>query len=131
MRSNLKNSSLAAGTPEGECGGAHQHDVAGFVLAHGLAPAGPTKGEGKNRQKMVENDLVDTALRDSAFPQSKAIPQVVSEAKDNMIVLPGQLFYTTTITVCLWFLTKNKKPDSERGKLDESASLASSFPIAA
>jgi type I restriction enzyme M protein len=25
-----------------------------------------------------------------------------------MIALPGQLFYTTTIPVCLWFLTKNK-----------------------
>jgi type I restriction enzyme M protein len=45
-----------------------------------------TKGEGAIRQKMVENDLVDC-----------------------MIALPGQLFYTTPIPVCLWFLTKNKK----------------------
>jgi type I restriction enzyme M protein len=43
------------------------------------------------RQKLVENDLVDC-----------------------MIALPGQLFYTTQIPVCLWFLTKNKKADSER-----------------
>lgn len=26
-----------------------------------------------------------------------------------MIALPGQLFYTTQIPVCLWFITKNKK----------------------
>lgn len=45
-----------------------------------------TKGEGLIRQKMIENDLVDC-----------------------MIALPGQLFYTTQIPVCLWFLTKNKK----------------------
>jgi type I restriction enzyme M protein len=35
---------------------------------------------------MIENDLVDC-----------------------MIAMPGQLFYTTQIPVCLWFLTKNKK----------------------
>jgi type I restriction enzyme M protein len=27
---------------------------------------------------------------------------------DYMIALPGQLFYTTQIPVCLWFVTKNK-----------------------
>jgi type I restriction-modification system DNA methylase subunit len=51
-----------------------------------------TKGEGAIRQKMVENDLVDC-----------------------MIALPGQLFYSVQIPVCLWFLTKSKKADSERG----------------
>ena len=60
-------------------------------------------------QKLVENDLVDTAPRENAISEGEAIPQVVSEAKDNMIALPGQLFYTTQIPVCLWFLTKNKK----------------------
>jgi type I restriction enzyme M protein len=32
-----------------------------------------------------------------------------------MIALPGQLFFTTQIPVCLWFITKNKKADTERG----------------
>ena len=32
-----------------------------------------------------------------------------------MIALPGQLFYTTQIPVCLWFLTKNKKGNTEQG----------------
>ncbi|MEJ6644093.1 MAG: class I SAM-dependent DNA methyltransferase [Akkermansiaceae bacterium] len=68
-----------------------EHGVAGFVLANGSMSTN-TKGEGAIRQKMVENDLVDC-----------------------MIALPGQLFYTTQIPVCLWFLTKNKKADSERG----------------
>jgi len=65
--------------------------VAGFVLANGSMSTN-TKGEGLIRQKLVENDLVDC-----------------------MVALPGQLFYTTQIPVCLWFLTKSKKADSERG----------------
>jgi type I restriction enzyme M protein len=68
-----------------------ENGVAGFVLANGSMSTN-TKGEGAIRQKMVENDLVDC-----------------------MIALPGQLFYTTQIPVCLWFLTKNKKADNERG----------------
>lgn len=62
-----------------------ENGTAGFVLANG-AMSTSTKGEGEIRQKMIENDLVDC-----------------------MIALPGQLFYTTQIPVCLWFLTKNKK----------------------
>ncbi|MFT6182140.1 MAG: hypothetical protein ACJAQT_001910 [Akkermansiaceae bacterium] len=45
------------GCPKGECGSAHQHDVAGFVLANGSISTN-TKGEGAIRQKRVENDLV-------------------------------------------------------------------------
>lgn len=68
-----------------------ENGVAGFVLANGSMSTN-TSGEGTIRQKIVENDLVDC-----------------------MIALPGQLFYTTQIPVCLWFLTKNKKADPERG----------------
>ena len=66
-----------------------EHGVAGFVLANGSMSTN-TKGEGAIRQKMVENDLVDC-----------------------MIALPGQLFYTVQIPVCLWFLTKNKSGATE------------------
>ena len=65
--------------------------TAGFVLANGSMSSN-TSGEGAIRRKMIENDLVDC-----------------------MIALPGQLFYTTQIPVCLWFLTKNKKGNSEQG----------------
>ncbi|MEH6564730.1 MAG: class I SAM-dependent DNA methyltransferase [Halopseudomonas sp.] len=58
--------------------------VAGFVLANGSMSSN-TSGEGLIRQKLIENDHVDC-----------------------MIALPGQLFYTTQIPVCLWFITKNK-----------------------
>jgi type I restriction enzyme M protein len=58
--------------------------VAGFVLANGSMSTNTT-GEGQIRQKIVENDLVDC-----------------------MIALPGQLFYTTQIPVCMWILAKNK-----------------------
>lgn len=65
--------------------------VAGFVLANGSMSTS-TNSEGDIRQKMIENDLVDC-----------------------MIALPGQLFYTTQIPVCLWFLSKNKKADAVKG----------------
>lgn len=68
-----------------------ENGTAGFVLANGSMSSN-TGGEGEIRKKMVENDLVDC-----------------------MIALPGQLFYTTQIPVCLWFLTKNKKQDAEHG----------------
>ncbi|MBB3170158.1 type I restriction-modification system subunit M [Simiduia aestuariiviva] len=65
--------------------------VAGFVLANG-AMSTNTKGEGEIRKKLIENDLIDC-----------------------MIALPGQLFYTTQIPVCLWFITKNKKAETIPG----------------
>jgi type I restriction enzyme M protein len=73
-----------------------ENGVAGFVLANGSMSTN-TKGEGEIRQKMIENDLVDC-----------------------MIALPGQLFYTTQIPVCLWFLTKNKKAEVIEGHSDSN-----------
>ena len=57
---------------------------AGFVLANG-SMASNQSGEGDIRKAIIEADLVDC-----------------------MVALPGQLFYSTQIPVCLWFLTKNK-----------------------
>jgi type I restriction enzyme M protein len=59
--------------------------IAGFVLANGSMSSN-TSGEGEIRQAMVEADLVDC-----------------------MIAMPGQLFYTTPIPVCLWFVTRSKR----------------------
>ena len=59
--------------------------MAGFVLANGSMSSN-TSGEGDIRQKMVESDLVDC-----------------------MVAMPGQLFYSTQIPVCLWFVSKNKQ----------------------
>jgi type I restriction enzyme M protein len=68
-----------------------EHGTAGFVLANGSMSAS-TSVEGAIRQKIIENDLVDC-----------------------MIALPGQLFFTTQIPVCLWFISKNKHEVKERG----------------
>ncbi|AIF97985.1 class I SAM-dependent DNA methyltransferase [Alteromonas australica] len=68
-----------------------EHGTAGFVLANGSMSSN-TSGEGAIRQKIIENDLVDC-----------------------MIALPGQLFYTTQIPVCLWFISKNKSEDKACG----------------
>ena len=60
--------------------------TAGVVLANGSMSSGQS-GEGDIRRAMVEGDVVDC-----------------------MIALPGQLFYSTPIPACLWFLARNKNP---------------------
>src|SRR5688572_17541493 len=65
--------------PNGRGGG-----VAGFVMANGSLSTS-SGGEGDIRRKIVEADLVDC-----------------------VVSLPAQLFYTTGIPVCLWFLTRDK-----------------------
>ena len=60
--------------------------IAGVVLANG-SMSSTQSGEGSIRRAMVEADVVDC-----------------------MIALPGQLFYSTQIPACLWFLARNKHP---------------------
>ncbi len=67
---------------------------AGFVLANGSMSSNQS-GEGDIRRALIEADLVDC-----------------------MVALPGQLFYSTQIPVCLWFLAKNKNTDARRGFRD-------------
>ena len=57
---------------------------AGFVLANG-SMSSTQSGEGEIRKNIIEADLVDC-----------------------MIALPGQLFYSTQIPACLWFLARDK-----------------------
>jgi type I restriction enzyme M protein len=77
--------------------------VAGFVLANGSMSSNQS-GEGDIRKALLEADLVDC-----------------------MVALPGQLFYSTQIPVCLWFLAKNKSGSSstpssaKRGRAGEGA----------
>ncbi|SHO56560.1 type I restriction-modification system subunit M [Vibrio quintilis] len=68
--------------------------TAGFVLANGSMSSN-TSGEGKIRQKLIDDDRVEC-----------------------MIALPGQLFYTTQIPVCLWFLSKDKSANPVKGYRD-------------
>ena len=65
--------------PNGRGGG-----VAGFVMANGSLSSG-SGGEGDIRQRIVEADLVEC-----------------------IVALPAQLFLTTGIPACLWFLTRDK-----------------------
>jgi type I restriction enzyme M protein len=58
--------------------------TAGFVLANGSMSSNQS-GEGEIRKAIIEADLVDC-----------------------MVALPGQLFYSTQIPVCLWFLARDK-----------------------
>src|SRR5690349_9468758 len=73
--------------------------TAGFVLANGSMSSN-TSGEGEIRKAIVEDDLVDC-----------------------MVALPGQLFYSTQIQVCLWFLSRSKAarviPHHDKNELPE------------
>jgi len=66
--------------------------VAGFVLANGSMSSNQS-GEGEIRKAIIEADLVDC-----------------------MVALPGQLFYSTQIPVCLWFIARNKSDKQFKGR---------------
>lgn len=72
--------------------------LAGFVLANGSMSSN-SSGEGEIRKAIVEADLVDC-----------------------MVALPGQLFYSTQIPVCLWFLARDKKNGGVSGKFRDRRS---------
>jgi type I restriction enzyme M protein len=59
--------------------------LAGFVLANGSMSSNQS-GEGEIRRNIIEADLVDC-----------------------MVAMPGQLFYSTQIPVCLWFVARDKR----------------------
>ena len=44
----------------------------------------------------------------------------VRPLEDCMVALPGQLFYSTQIPVCLWFLARNKKNGRFRDRRGET-----------
>ena len=69
--------------------------IAGFVLANGSMSSN-TSGEGEIRKAIIEADLVDC-----------------------MVALPGQLFYSTQIPVCLWFIARDKKNGRFRDRRGE------------
>ena len=65
------------------------------MLANGSMSSSQS-GEGDIRKAMIEGGVVDC-----------------------MIALPGQLFYSTQIPACLWFLAKNRKNGRFRDWSDE------------
>ena len=66
------------------------------MLANGSMSSNQS-GEGEIRKAIIEADLVDC-----------------------MVALPGQLFYSTQIPVCLWFLARNKKNGRFRDRRGET-----------
>jgi len=70
--------------------------LVGFVLANGSMSSSQS-GEGEIRKNIVEADLVDC-----------------------MVALPGQLFYSTQIPVCLWFLARHKRNGRFRERRGET-----------
>ena len=69
--------------------------TAGFVLANGSMSSNQS-GEGKIRKNLIEAELVDC-----------------------MVALPGQLFYSTQIPACLYFLSRNRRNGKYRDRRGE------------
>ena len=53
-----------------------------------------------------------------------ALRGIEADFVDCMVALPGQLFYSTQIPVCLWFLAKNKSADAKCGFHDRRQPIA-------
>jgi type I restriction enzyme M protein len=68
---------------------------AGFVMANGSLTTN-SSGEGKIREAIVRDDLVDC-----------------------IVACPAQLFYTTQIPVCLWFFDRSKQGSGEHDRRGE------------
>lgn len=69
--------------------------TAGFVLANGSMSTS-NKEELAIRKNLIEEDLVEC-----------------------IVTLPGQLFYSTPIPVCLWFITNNKGQNGKKERRGE------------
>ena len=69
--------------------------VAGFVLANGSMSSNQS-GEGEIRKNLIEADLVDC-----------------------MVAMPGQLFYSTQIPACLWFIARDRREGRFRERRGE------------
>ena len=65
------------------------------MLANG-SMSSQQSGEGDIRKAMIEGDVVDC-----------------------MVALPGQLFYSTQIPACLWFLARDKSANGHRHRKGE------------
>ena len=76
--------------------------IAGFVLANGSMSSSQS-GEGTIRKNLIEADLVDC-----------------------MVALPGQLFYSTQIPACLWFLARRRP---RRGEILGAVSICPEIQI--
>ena len=70
--------------------------TAGFVLANGSMSSNQS-GEGEIRKNLIEANLVDC-----------------------IIALPGQLFRSTQIPACLWFLSRGRRNGEHRDRLGET-----------
>ena len=69
---------------------------AGVVLANGSMST-QTRGEGDIRKALIEADRIDC-----------------------MVALPGQLFYSTQIPVCLWIMSRDKSANGLRDRRGET-----------
>jgi type I restriction enzyme M protein len=69
--------------------------IAGFVMANGSLSSN-TSGEGEIRKNLIQNGLVDC-----------------------IVAMPSQLFYTTQIPVCLWFVSRDRFDHKFRNRHDE------------
>lgn len=69
--------------------------TAAFILANGSMSTNQSS-EATIRKNLIENDLVEA-----------------------IVTLPGQLFYSTQIPVCVWVMTKNKAAKNHRNRKGE------------
>jgi type I restriction-modification system DNA methylase subunit len=137
MARRIRGRQTAKGSPQVERGGVHAFEVSPNGKAnlawvqhfiHYLAPQGMADFVLANGS-MSSNQSGDCTARSASSkpkaklqsqPRQRDIRRALIEADlvDCMVVLPGQLLYSTQIPVCLWFLAKNKAAAARCGFRD-------------
>ena len=85
-------------------------------FAHG-SMSSSQPGEGATQRIHIKADWEISS--DEMRTTNRVFPTSTFETHpSNFASLPGQLFYSTQIPVCLWFLAKNKNADAKRGFRD-------------
>ena len=97
----------------------HRMAVMNHALRGSKVDSGPEHADTSRRDLRVDYVLANGSMSSNQCEEGD-IRRALIEADlvDCMVALPGQLFYSTQIPVCLWFLAKNKAADAKRGFRD-------------
>ena len=95
--------------------------MAGFVLANGSMSSNQS-GERAIRRGLIEADWEISS--DEMRTTNRVFPTSTFEIhSSNFASLPGQLFYSTQIPVCFWFLAENKNPANNADTIRRALSI--------
>jgi hypothetical protein len=99
------------------------HQIDATCPARSAMKTPKTKPQSLPRQRDIRRALIEADREmpnDELRMPNRILPTLKFDLHPSNFApaLPGQLFYSTQIPVCLWFLAKNKNTDAKRGFRD-------------